>query len=243
MSTPAGGREPKTQLRLREALIGHRPGEALFPRLDFELFAGEWLVVAGPNGAGKSSFVQTLLGTLPLLEGRRELGMPGLRFGYVPQRLELDPIWPLSALDVVCMGGAPWLKPFGRSATLRGRALELLEEVGLAGAAELPFRSLSGGQKQRALIARALVAGAEVLVLDEPANHLDLPGERALVEMLSALHQRRAPTIVWISHRLEALLGRADRIVFLRRGAFRVGPPRALLEEGVLEGFWEGGKA
>lgn len=237
MSTQVGGSPPKVQLRLRQASIGYRSGEALFPPLDFELHAGEWLVVAGPNGAGKSTFVQALLGTLPLLGGERELLRPGLRFGYVPQRQQLDPIWPLSTLDVVLMGGAPWQGPFGRGASLRERAMELLDEVGLGEAAALPFRSLSGGQKQRALIARALVGGAEVLVLDEPANHLDLPGERALIATLSLLHQKRAPSIVWISHRLEALLDRADRIAFLRRGSFRAGPPGPLLGEGVLEGF------
>lgn len=237
MSTHSGAAAPSTHLRLRGALVGHRRGAALFPPLDFELRGGEWLVVAGPNGAGKSSFVQSLLGTLPLLGGEREVLTPGLRFGYVPQRPELDPIWPLSTLDVVRMGGAPWLRPFERDPGLRPRSLELLQEVGLIDAADRPFRSLSGGQKQRALIARALVAGAEVLVLDEPANHLDVPGERALLDTLVALHRKRSPSIVWISHRLDALFDRADRIAFLRRGAFRVGPPAALREEGVLEGF------
>lgn len=239
MSTLSGSQAPHVQIRLRGALVGHRRDAPLFPPLDFELWAGEWLIVAGPNGAGKSSFVQSLLGTLPLLGGERELSRPTLRFGYVPQRLELDPIWPLSTLDVVRMGAAPWHRPFGRESSLRDRAEALLAEVGLEGAGDRPFRALSGGQKQRALIARALVAGAEVLVLDEPANHLDLPGEKALLETLADLHARHAPSIVWISHRLEALFDRADRIAFLRPGAFRVGTPRALREEGVLEGFWE----
>lgn len=205
--------------------------------------SGEWLVVAGPNGAGKSTFVQSLLGALPLLEGERELLVPGLRFGYVPQRQDFDSIWPLSTLDVVRMGGTPWLPPFRRSASLDARARDLLEQVGLGGTADAPFRSLSGGQRQRALIARALVGGAEVLVLDEPANHLDLPGERALVELLSALHERSSATIVWISHRLEALLRRADRIVFLRPGSFRVGSPEELRADGTLDGFLDGAEA
>src|SRR5690606_9131231 len=127
MSTLQGGPAPQPQLRLRSARIGHRPDRPLFPPLDFELMSGEWLVVAGPNGAGKSTFVQSLLGALPLLEGERELLVPGLRFGYVPQRQDFDSIWPLSPLDVVRMGGTPWLPPFRRSASLDARARDLLE--------------------------------------------------------------------------------------------------------------------
>lgn len=240
MSAQKGSAAP--HLRLVSAQIGHRPGQPLLPPLDFELWPGEWLVVAGPNGAGKSTFVQSLVGALPLLGGRREILTPGLRFGYVPQRLSFDPIWPLSTLDVVRMGIAPWLPPFGRSASASARARELLDQVGLGGLGDTPFRSLSGGQRQRALIARALVAGPQVLVLDEPANHLDPPGERALVELVSELRERTGAAVVWISHRLGALAQRLDRIAFLRAGAIRVGSLQALSAEGILEGFFEPGK-
>src|SRR5690606_42089621 len=118
-----------------------------------------------PNGARESTFVQSLVGALPLIGRRREILTPGLRFGYAPRRLRFDPIWPLSALDVGRMGIAPWLPPFGRSASASARARELLDQVGLGGLGDTPFRSLSGGQRQRALIARALVAGPHAPVL------------------------------------------------------------------------------
>ena len=241
MSAREGSAAP--HLRLISARIGHRPDQPLFPPLDFELWPGEWLVVAGPNGAGKSSFVQSLVGALPLLGGRREVLTPGLRFGYVPQRQAFDPIWPLSTLDVVRMGGAPWLPPFRRSASLDARAREVLEQVGLGGLADAPFRSLSGGQRQRALVARALVGGPQVLVLDEPANHLDLPGERALVDLVADLRARTGAAVVWISHRLEALARRADRIAFVRAGSFRMGSLAELRSDGTLEGFLDRGEA
>lgn len=243
MSIPQGTASPHVHLRLRGALVGHRRDAPLFPPFDFELCAGEWLLVAGPNGSGKSSFVLSLMGALPLVGGVREVGTPGLRFGYVPQRPSLDPIWPLSTLDVVRMGGAPWHRPFRRDASLTHRSLELLDEVGLGGLADRPFRALSGGQKQRALIARALVGGAEVLVLDEPANHLDPIGERALLDTVAALHAKHRPSIVWISHRLDGLLHRADRIAFLDPSGVRVGPPDRLRTEGVLDAFLGEGAA
>lgn len=207
---------------------------------DFDLLAGERVVVGGPNGSGKSTFVKSLLGILPLVCGRREVVTKGLRFGYVPQREHLDPIWPLSVLDLVMLGAAPGLRPFRRpDASLAARARALLRRTGLEGLEGAPFRSLSGGQQQRALIARALLPSPEVVVLDEPTNHLDVPGERELLELLFDLHGSFRPSLVVISHRLGPLLSRADRLVFLRGGKVRAGAPAALVADGTLEGFLE----
>lgn len=220
--------------------MGYHRDAPLVGPLDFDLLGGEWIVVAGPNGAGKSTFVKGLLGTQPLLAGRRELPAGGLRFGYVPQREHLDPIWPLTVFDLVAMGAAPRLSPFGRlGSELRQRAHGLIERVGLAGQEARSFRDLSGGQQQRVLIARALLAEPDVLILDEPANHLDLPGERELVALLATIHSTLRPSVVVISHRLGFLLPHADRLVVLRDGRFFSGAFGDLLADGTLDGLLE----
>lgn len=122
---------------------------------------------------------------------------------------------------------------------LRERVEDLVERVGLAGLEGRPFRDLSGGQQQRALIARALVPQPDVLILDEPANHLDIVGERELVELLATLHATLRPSLAIISHRLGFLLPHADRLVVMRDGRFSSGSLEALRGEGALEGLLE----
>lgn len=241
-TTRSGATAPPApiQLRLHDAVLGYRRDDPLAGPFDFDLRAGEWIVVAGPNGAGKSTFVRGLLGTQPLLAGKREVVAEGLRFGYVPQRERLDPIWPLTVFDLVALGAAPLRRPFRRmERALRERVEDLVERVGLAGLEGRPFRDLSGGQQQRALIARALVPQPDVLILDEPANHLDIVGERELVELLATLHATLRPSLAIISHRLGFLLPHADRLVVMRDGRFSSGSLEALRGEGALEGLLE----
>jgi len=208
-------------VELRAAVIGHGR-RALTPPFDFALRPGDFTLLVGPNGAGKSTLARTLMGVLPPLAGARTATAQGrpVRFGYVPQRERLDELWPFSTLDIALMGAVPRLRPFqpfGRALERRARAV--LEQVGIAALADRPFRGLSGGQQQRALIARALVAEPDVLVLDEPTNHLDVPGERAVYELLGALHRAEpAKAIFVIAHHIEPALPVATRVVVMRPG-------------------------
>jgi len=121
--------------------------------------------------------------------------------GYVPQRDTLDPIFPLSALEVVLMGTyakLPPLWPVGRK--LRRLAAQCLDQVGLAAVAGRPFWALSGGQKQRVLIARALAAEPQVVLLDEPTAGVDHDAEAAITELIAQLHREQHLTVVLVTH-------------------------------------------
>lgn len=226
-------------ITLSGAIIGHGQRRIAGP-LDLRLDSDDFLVLVGPNGSGKSTLVKTLLGVLPLLDGELRSQEAGVRFGYVPQREQLDPIWPFTALELALMGAIPQLSAFRffRSSQRR-RALEILEQLGLGAQAQQPFRSLSGGQQQRALIARALVSDPDVLVLDEPTNHLDVPGERAIYDLLAEIHLRREQAILVISHHLAPVLRHATRLAILREGKLVEGTPAALIAEGALGDLWE----
>jgi len=219
-------------VRLERAVIGYRT--PLLPAIDLGVKAGETLGVLGPNGAGKTALLKSLLGLLPLLGGRRVLpqGRPP-RVGYVPQRDRLDQSWPLTVLDVVLMGRTRLLGPLRRP-TARDRQLsrEALSEIGVGDLADRPLYALSGGQHQRVLIARAIAAEPELLVLDEPTSAMDPAAERVLLELVERLKRAHDLSVVLVTHQLTAVAGFATEVALVDRlrGVFEVGPVGQMLD-------------
>jgi ABC-type Mn2+/Zn2+ transport system ATPase subunit len=225
-------------ITLENAAIGYRrPG--FFTDVNFSLKRGDFLGIVGPNGAGKSTVMRTLLGTLPVLAGRRDDLPSGRRsrIGYVPQRDESDPLLPLSAFEVVCMGtfhGLGLLRVPGRKQHEQtGKALKA---VGIAHLAHKPYRSLSGGQKQRTLIARALAAQPEILLLDEPTNGMDIVSQKAMLDLLGRLHREFGLTLVIISHLLTEVASAVNQLLLVDkdRGLFHHGPTDEVLDRDLL---------
>src|SRR5437660_4328430 len=203
---------PLELIRLERAVIGYRT--PLLPPLDLSVRAGTTLGVLGPNGAGKTALLKSLLGLLSLIAGRRVLpaGRPP-RVGYVPQRDRLDMSWPLSVLDVVLMGRARLVGPIKRySAADRKAAREALEEIGVGDLADRPLFALSGGQHQKVLIARAIAAEPELLVLDEPTSAMDPAAERVLLELVERLKRAHDLSVVLVTHQLTAVAGFATEV-------------------------------
>ncbi len=220
MTPPQPQRElvADTLVGLSDVTIGHGR-RRLLSGLSFDLQSGETLCVVGPNGAGKSTLLATLLGTLPPLAGR-VTRRPGLVVGYVPQRGQADPVFPLCALDVVATGGLGERGP-GRWGGARlasaARATAQLARLELAHLARTPFRDLSGGQQQRVLLARALVREPDLLVLDEPTAGMDLPSERDLLDLVSGLTRERHLALVFVTHQLGIAARYADRIALVNK--------------------------
>lgn len=217
-------------LVLDELTLGYR--EPLLGPLSLEIARAEFLGVVGPNGGGKSTLVRTLCGLLPPLAGR--VRFPGGRplIGYVPQRRHLDPLFPLTAQDLVALNLVPGLPTFGTlGGAHRRRARQALAQVGLEEMAGTPFRQLSGGQQQRALLARALVLEPGLIVLDEPTEGLDARAHADLTGRLLELHESRTVTIVLVGHDLALLRRHATRVLLVdhRNHAFRSGDPAEFL--------------
>ena len=189
-------------IELRDVSLGY-DSRPVIADVSFTIERGEFLALLGPNGAGKTTLLRGILGLIPVLAGRivdgfdRTVNPPG----YVPQRDTLDPIFPLSALEVVLMGTyakLPPLWPVGRK--LRRLAAQCLDQVGLAAVAGRPFWALSGGQKQRVLIARALAAEPQVMLLDEPTAGVDHDAEAAITQLIAQLHREQHLTVVLVTH-------------------------------------------
>ncbi len=165
----------------------------------------ESVCVVGPNGGGKTTLMKLVLGLLRPAEGTVRVfgGDPEQarpRIGYMPQHMGFDPLFPISVREVVLMGR---LKPGWT--ILRGRrdreaVHAALDKMGLADKAGRSFASLSGGERQRALVARALAAEPELLILDEPAAMMDPAAEEQLLDKLRELHDRM--TLITVTHDL-----------------------------------------
>jgi ABC-type Mn2+/Zn2+ transport system ATPase subunit len=196
--------------------------------LTFELLEGDRLGLVGPNGGGKTTLLRLLLGLLAPRSGQIVRSVPGLRFGYVPQRDTLDTVWPLVARDVVAMAA---VRPGTRRSHAKRRAIacRALEALGEESLARVPFGRLSGGQQQRVLIARALASQPDVLVLDEPTNGLDLATATGLLELVGRLHADHGVTVVLATHDLNTVANHADRIGLVVDGGLTLGPVADML--------------
>ncbi len=205
----------------------------------------ESVCIVGPNGGGKTTLLRLLLGQLRPTRGEiRIFGLPPqqarLRIGYMPQRSEYDPLFPVTVLDVVLMGrlGRPGL--FGRLGWYgtddRRAAHEALEQVHMGDVAHRPFAALSGGQRQRTLIARALCCQPELLLLDEPTANVDSLVEARLFDELRQLAQRM--TIVLVSHDLGFVTNLVERVICVNRQA--VAHPASQLTAEVIRQMYGG---
>jgi ABC-type Mn2+/Zn2+ transport system ATPase subunit len=210
---------------------GRRP---VLTDITFQIPEGDFLGLVGPNGSGKTTILRAILGTLAPMAGTVTRA-PGLRFGYVPQRDQVDYGFPLKVEDVVLMGRYDRIG-IGRRPTREDRRLahSALDHVGIADLAGQPLGALSGGQKQRTLIARALVGKPNMLVLDEPTNGMDLVSTTQILGLVRELHERDRLTVLMVSHALNEVANYVERIALVTEGRFRIGPIDEILGEKVL---------
>ena len=211
-------------VRMCGAAVGYGDRPAIRD-IDFSLAATEAVVVLGPNGAGKSTLVRGLLGLAPLMAGRIELfGVPSpdfrqrYRLGYVPQRQTIVGGVPCTVREVVSSGRLARKRPFApMTATDRQVVAATIDRVGLAERADMSVATLSGGQQRRVLIARALAAEPDVLLLDEPMAGVDAANQEILAATLREL-VAGGSTLLLVAHELGPLQPLIQRVVVMRDG-------------------------
>ena len=187
---------------LRGATLGYEDA-AILSNVDLEIYAGDLVAIAGPNGSGKTTLFRTILGFLPVLRGSLARNCALNEVGYVPQSAALDSAFPITAREVVEMGGYGRLKPYQSFSGKEKKHLEnSLQQVGLGHLAGRLFFSLSGGQRQRILIARALMVGPKVLILDEPLAGCDPESQKAIGDLLVRLSCEENIAVFFSSHDL-----------------------------------------
>ena len=189
-------------------------GNPILHDVNLRVATGEIVALIGPNGAGKSTLVRVLLGLLRPDSGR-VWSRPGLRVGYMPQRLALDDTLPLTVRRFITLGAPASL----------ARARETLAEVGAAHVLDSPVQAVSGGELQRVMLARALLREPGLLVLDEPIQGVDLNGQYELYDLIGALRRTRGCGILIVSHELHLVMATTDHVLCLNRHVCCSGHP------------------
>ncbi|TXL61172.1 metal ABC transporter ATP-binding protein [Aeromicrobium terrae] len=207
-------------------------GRRVLTGVDLDVAPGEFVTLLGANGSGKSTLVRAAVGLVPLDSGSVELfGTPLARFrdrrriGYVPQRSRAVAGVPATVHEVVMSGRLPRRPYLGFGGRADREAVEAaVDRVGLGDRLRSSLADLSGGQQQRVLIARALVTGADLLVMDEPTAGVDHRHQESLAELLGDL-SRDGVSVLLVAHELGPMRVLIDRAVVLHDGVVRYDGP------------------
>ena len=192
-------------------------GRQVLDGIDLEIARGEIITLIGPNGAGKTTLVRVLLGLLQPNSGvvRRK---SGLTIGYMPQRLHLSENMPLTVRR--------FLRLTIKSDDARFNAV--IDEVGVRYLLDNPMQTLSGGEHQRVLLARAMLRSPDLLVLDEPAQGIDVTGQEELYSLISRIRDSYGCSVLLISHDLHLVMATTDRVICINHHICCAGHPESV---------------
>ncbi len=236
MTSP--GSKPPVALEVEDLTVAYADQPVLWD-VDLQVPTGAKMAIVGPNGAGKSTLIKAAMGLVKPVAGEvrifgRARDTAGGEIAYVPQRSSLEWDFPTDVVDVVTMGTYGQIGWFRRAgARQRDQAMAALTTVGMEAYSSRPIAQLSGGQQQRVLLARALVQGAEIYMLDEPFQGVDAPTERTIVGVLDGL-AREGKTIIVVHHDLQTVPEYFDHVLLLNVRAIDSGPVDEVFTEDNL---------
>jgi len=205
-----------TYITVKDLTLGY-DNEAIVEHLSFNVEEKDYLCIVGENGSGKTTLMKTLLHLLPPLSGEilYSEGFQGMEIGYLPQQTEAQKDYPASVGEIVLSGNLARSKwhPF-YSKEEKQRARDNMERVGVLALKDRCYKDLSGGQKQRVLLARALCATDQMLLLDEPMAALDPEATRNLYTLLKKLNDEGI-AIIMITHDISEALPYAKHVLHI----------------------------
>ncbi|MCE8521935.1 metal ABC transporter ATP-binding protein [Ruegeria pomeroyi] len=194
-------------------------GRTVLADITVAVAPGEIVTIVGPNGSGKSTFLRALIGALPPVSGR-VIRAPGLRIGYVPQKLAIDATLPITVSRFLSL---PRRVP-------QDVAAEALARAGVPDLANRQMTDLSGGQFQRVLLARAVLERPQLLLLDEATQGLDQPGSAAFYQQIEEVRQDLGCAVVMVSHDLHVVMAASDRVLCMNGHICCEGTPEVVAD-------------
>lgn len=179
-------------------------GRQVLDQVSLHIDTGEIVTIVGPNGSGKSTLLRVIIGALSPQTGQ-VTRQKGLKIGYVPQKLHIDPTLPLTVRRFLSLP-----KRVSDAA-----AHAALEDAGAGHLCQHQMTSLSGGQFQRVLLARALLMEPDLLILDEATQGLDQPGSADFYSQIETLRHKKGCAVLMVSHELHVVMAASDRVICL----------------------------
>ncbi|PPK52515.1 zinc ABC transporter ATP-binding protein ZnuC [Marinobacter persicus] len=208
--------EPLVQL---EQVTVEFDGRPVVDRVSLKAGRGDIITIIGPNGAGKTTLIKAILGIQKVHQGKVSLAT-GLVIGYVPQQLLLEATLPLSVRRFMLLSGQPL-----------DECEAALKRTGVHHLLDASVHHLSGGEKQRLLLARALARKPDLLVLDEPAQGVDINGQAALYQLIRELRDDLDCGVIMISHDLHLVMAATDKVICLNQHVCCSGYPADISQD------------
>ncbi len=209
-----------TLLIRADAISLSRGGHTVLDNVSLDITAGDFISLIGPNGAGKSVLLRCLL-----KRDRPDSGKvhhaAGIKIGYVPEHMHIDATLPLSVQRFLTLNNK----------LSHDQLADLSEETGITPLLGRPMAALSGGERQRVLLARALVGNPSVLMLDEPAQNLDVSGQLDFYKLIEQIFEHRQPAILMVSHDLYLVMSSTNRVVCLYKHICCSGAPENVMRD------------
>ena len=188
--------------------------------ISFSINLGEFITIIGPNGAGKSSLIKVLLGLIKQDSGTIKRSK-SVRLGYTPQSFTPNFFIPISVMGFLSLN----------QKTEKSFIIETAETTGIANSLDLPLKELSGGELQKVLLTRALINKPNVLLLDEPAQNLDIDGQMKFYKLIQDIHQTQNCAVLMVSHDLHRVMKESTQVLCLYRHICCKGRPEAILKD------------
>lgn len=193
---------------------------------------GKFTCIVGENGSGKSTLLKCILG---LNKGYSGEIIKEKQIGYLPQKNDVQANFPATIEEVVLSGTiVNHKRSIFYKKEDKQRAKEVMEKLKIYDIRKTCFADLSGGQQQRVLIARALCATKDIIILDEPTNGLDPSIAKQIYELLSKLKNEDGITILMVSHDIDRALKYADEVIEIENGQVKfIGTPEDFAVGGI----------
>ena len=180
-------------------------GHDILSGVSLNIFPEEIVTLIGPNGAGKTTLVRVVLGLVDEFSGSRTV-KSGIKIGYMPQKLELNPQLPITVRRFLQIRG-----------TNEHQLSHRMRQTGIEAIADRPMQSTSGGELQRVLLARALLQNPDLLVLDEPAQGVDVIGQAEMYNLIHKIKTEQGCGVLMISHDLHLVMAQTDKVICLNQ--------------------------
>ena len=237
-----------------EHLSAGYEGKEVLHDINLTVTSDDYLGIIGPNGGGKTTLIRLILGlmkptsgTIRFFKEEKRKGetnedkhlkeVKEISMGYLPQYNALDKQFPISVYEVVLSGLSKSKKLFARyTKAQHQQVLDTLERMQLTDLKDRHIGALSGGQLQRVLLARAIVAKPDVVILDEPNTYIDRRFQKQMYEMLEQINKECA--IIIVSHDIAEVLNNVKHIACVNHHLHyhdTADMPREKLEEHFLK--------